>query len=388
MTRQHIRLKEFDHNIKKYHVPTDEYLRGAPQLNNGRAYCQQTDENGFIKTGNCFSPDFTIAVVGDSFVENIFVDELSRFESVLERRFLLCGRRVKVINAEVSGMTGLTAFNLILNKLVCIKPDLVIFVQPSNDFSALLYAKGYFNDSKRYANLVPPQEKQATIYETINENKIQIYNNIVLLSQVCKLYDINLIIATCAANSSKRQLAMMNNIIREESTKLGYQILDLDKILIRSEAFYYDKCHLNENGSNRLAEVIFEFIANNECDFMRKTPVRNVILQEQNLSICDNGKIYIDLKSNRVAGVESWLSLITRPKDYNSIYNISSCCCLFKSKIKEYKFEIHGISNRSMQQSFALNDFDSGSYCMCLKLTDELPYVFEEFRLFSLIDKN
>lgn len=85
MTRQHIRLKEFDHNIKKYHVPTDEYLRGAPQLNNGRAYCQQTDENGFIKTGNCFSPDFTIAVVGDSFVENIFVDELSRFESVLER---------------------------------------------------------------------------------------------------------------------------------------------------------------------------------------------------------------------------------------------------------------------------------------------------------------
>ena len=388
MTRQHIRLKEFDHNIKKYHVPTDEYLRGAPQLNNGRAYCQQTDENGFIKTGNCFNPDFTIAIVGDSFVENIFVDELSRFESVLERRFLSGGRRVKVINAGVSGMTGLTAFNLILNKLVCIKPNLIIFVQPSNDFSALLYAKGYFNDSKRYANLVPPQEKQAIIYETINENKIQIYNNIVLLSQVCKLYNINLVIATCAANSSKRQLAMMNNIIREESMNFGYQILDLDKILVKGEAFYYDKCHLNENGSKRLAEVIFEFITENEYDFMRKVPVRNILLQERNLSICDDGKIYIDLKGNRESSVESWLSLVTKPRDYNSSYNILSCYCLFKSELEEYKFEICGISNRSMQQSFALNDFYSGSYCMCLELTDELPYVFEDFRLYSVIDKN
>lgn len=52
MTRQHIRLKEFDHNITKVHVPTEAYLWGASQLDKLRAYYQHTDNDGFIKTGN------------------------------------------------------------------------------------------------------------------------------------------------------------------------------------------------------------------------------------------------------------------------------------------------------------------------------------------------
>ena len=118
-------------------------------------------------------------------------------------------------------------------------------MQPSNDFSALLYEDGYFNDSNRFANLVPPKDTHKPIFETINENKAQIYKNIVLMSKLCELYGMKLIIATCAANSSKRQLAMMNNIIRDQEVNLCYQMIDLDKILDKGAKYYYDRCHLN-----------------------------------------------------------------------------------------------------------------------------------------------
>lgn len=252
MTRQNIRLKEFDHNIKKIQIPSEAYLRNAPQLEEDRAYFMSTDENGFIKTGNYFSPEFTIVVVGDSFVENVFIDELSRFESVLERKFIDSGSKIKVINAGVSGMTGLGALNLILNKIVKLKPDLIIFVQPSIDFSALLFETGYFNDSKLFANLIPPGELEKPLYETIQTNCKQIYNNISLISKVCHLYEIDLMIATCASDSSRRQLLMMNSILRDEALNLDYELLDLDVIFEKGSRNFYDRQHLNKNGARKL----------------------------------------------------------------------------------------------------------------------------------------
>lgn len=286
MTKQNIRLKEFDHNVNKIHIPSDSYLRGAPQLDKNRAYFMSTDENGFISTGNSFIQDFTIAIVGDSFVENVFVDEISRFESILERKFLSNGLRVKVINAGVSGMTGLSAFNLILNKLIKIKPSIVIFVQPSIDFSALLFKNGYFNDSKLFANLVPPKEIEKPVFETIFENKHQIYCNLVLLSTLCELNKIDLIVATCASDSSKRQLYMMNSILREERQNLKYKLLDLDKIFEKGNANFYDRQHLNKNGSEKLAEVLFTFIIENFELGTKKH--KNLLLKEYPIQIAKN----------------------------------------------------------------------------------------------------
>lgn len=385
MTRQQIRLKEFDHNITKVHVPTDAYLMNAPLLDKDRAYYQQTDENGFIETGNYFDAEYAIAVVGDSFVENIFVDESSRFESVLERKFLASGRRVKVINAGVSGMTGLSAFNLILNKIVKIKPNIIIFIEPSNDFSALLYKDGYFNDSKLHSNLVPPRNRQSQIYETINENKRQISNNIVLLNKVCELYDIKLVIATCASNSSKRQLAMMNNIIREESAKLNFLMVDLDNILIKSNKFYYDKCHLNESGSSYLADVIFNFLKDNRC--LKNISKNDINFSEQvfDLSFESDELIKIDLGSGKCDNVESWISITTIPKELNVSYfleELSICLC---NGFKYYKLSTVGASNKILEKTLPLNNCDPGVYTVKFENIDELPFVVNNIRLFKVI---
>lgn len=390
MTKQNIRLKEFDHNVNKIHIPSDSYLRGAPQLDKNRAYFMSTDENGFISTGNSFIQDFTIAIVGDSFVENVFVDEISRFESILERKFLSNGLRVKVINAGVSGMTGLSAFNLILNKLIKIKPTIVIFVQPSIDFSALLFKNGYFNDSKLFANLVPPKEIEKPVFETIFENKHQIYCNLVLLSTLCELNKIDLIVATCASDSSKRQLYMMNSILREERQNLKYKLLDLDKIFEKGNANFYDRQHLNKNGSEKLAEVLFTFIIENFELGTKKH--KNLLLKEYPIQIAKNFNRQFSQFQLTGGGenalVESWLSITTSPLIPDNKNEVKEILLHIESKHEKinFPFSINVPLNKTLQQTLDLSRCYPGTYSLSVINFDQLPVSINDCRVYSIVN--
>ena len=390
MTRQNIRLKEFDHNVNRIHTPSDTYLKGAPQLDKNRAYFMSTDENGFISTGNSFVQDFTIAIVGDSFVENVFVDEILRFESILERKFLCCGLRVKVINAGVSGMTGLSAFNLTLNKLIKIKPNIIVFVQPSIDFSALLFKNGYFNDSKLFANLVPSTEIEKPVFETKYENKHQIYNNLVLLSTICELNKIDLIVATCASDSSKRQLNMMNSILREESQRLKYKLLDLDQIFEKGNANFYDRQHLNKNGSKNLAEVLFTFVIENFELTAKKH--NNLLLKEYPIQISKN--FNQEFSQFQLFGrgenerVESWLSITTIPRMTDAQSEINKILIHIESEHGEmnFPFSINVPSNKALQQTLDLSRCRPGIYCLSVINFDQLPVSIEDCIVYSIVD--
>lgn len=385
MTRQHIRLKEFDHNINKIHVPSESYLTGAPQLDKNKAYYMCTDDNGFISTGNYFKSDLTIAVVGDSFVENIFVDELDRFESILERRFLKEGKRLKVLNAGVSGMTGLSACNLILNKIVRIKPDILIFVQPSIDFSTLLFKDGYFNDSKLFSNLVPPRETQIPIYETIFQNVHQIYNNIALISRICELNKINLIISTCASNSSKRQLSMMNSIVRDNADNFGYSLLDLDKILEKSDKYFYDKQHLNADGAEQLSKILYEYLLDNS-KFIFSTH-DGFKFKETSVNLSLSNKTKIELFSNKDKRVESWLYIVSEPNKNDSSNGIFKIDISFTSADgQEYIKTIDAIGNKILKQSINLGNLKAGVYSVGLKMQSDLPITVNDCKLFTIID--
>lgn len=260
--KRHIRLKEFCANIEKLHIPTEKYLNNSPQLNRKQVYYQRTDNNGFIETNFKFNSKKNVVIIGDSFIENIFVDESKRISSVIERYFLESNLRVKVWNAGVSGSTGLGLLNVILNKIVFIKPDLIIFCQPSCDFSALLYENGYYNNSKYFANICPQRDEEKVRYDTISENAYQIYNNIKLLSTACELYRIELCISTCCSISSKRQLKIMNDVIRDNKYICNYDTIDLDISIPKTADFFYDKQHLNERGSSLVGKLYFEYINN------------------------------------------------------------------------------------------------------------------------------
>ena len=260
MAKRSIRLKEFSGNLNKIHIPSESYLRASPSLKKNQAYLQKTDADGLMTTSYQFKHDYHIIMIGDSFVENLFVDESKRITHYLEKSFLQLQKKIKIDNAGVSGSTGLNLLNTIINKLVFIKPDLIIYVQPSCDFAALIYEKGYSNDSKFFSNLVPSTDQDKFKYETISENSYQIFNNISILSKVCEINNIDLCIATCCSNSSKRQLKIMNDIIRENSNILNYNLIDLDNLVPRNSDIFYDKQHITEQGSKFIADILFSYI--------------------------------------------------------------------------------------------------------------------------------
>lgn len=260
MAKRSIRLKEFSKNIKKVHIPTASYLEASPSLKKNQAYSQTTDSDGLMTTSYQFKHDYHVIMIGDSFVENIFVDESKRMTNYLEKSFLQHQKKIKINNAGVSGSTGLNLLNTVINKLVFIKPDLIIYVQPSCDFAALTYEKGYGNDSKFFSNLIPSSGKDEFKYETILENSYQILNNISVLSKVCEVNNIDLCIATCCSNSSKHQLKIMNDIIREKHHLLNYDLIDLDSLVPRSSDIFYDKQHITEHGSRFIADILFPYI--------------------------------------------------------------------------------------------------------------------------------
>ncbi|WP_273392770.1 SGNH/GDSL hydrolase family protein [Actinobacillus porcinus] len=260
MTKRNIRLKEFSGHLNKIHIPSETYLKASPALKKNQAYSQKTDANGLMTTPYQFKHDYHVILIGDSFVENLFVDESKRITNYLEKSFLQHTKKIKIDNAGVSGATGLNLLNTVINKLVFIKPDLIIYVQPSCDFAALIYEKGYYNDSQFFSNLVPSTNQDKPKYETISENSYQIFNNISILSKVCEVNNIELCIATCCSNSSKRQLKMMNDIIRENSHILGYDLIDLDNLIPRNSDIFYDKQHITEQGSKFIADILYSYI--------------------------------------------------------------------------------------------------------------------------------
>lgn len=309
MVKRSIRIKEFKPNIEKIHIPSDEYLKKSPTLNPKQAYFHRTDKNGFTASHLFVEGEnsYNVVIIGDSFIENIFVDESKRICSLIEQKFLESGKKIKILNAGVSGATGLNLLNTVLNKIVFLKPDLIIFVQPCCDFSALQYKDGYFNDSKLFSNLLPSNNSEKPYFETIEDNAYQIFNNITVLSKICEINKIKLCIATCCSISSKRQLKMMNDIIRNNS-KNGYDILDLDYLIPRSEEYFYDKAHLNSNGSDLLSEIIYQYIDKNinylkeiinfnsqKIEFQRNV-INDSINQSNKVTIKNSNNLSLSLK--------------------------------------------------------------------------------------------
>ncbi len=259
LTKRSIRLKEFVPYSEKIHIPSKQYLMRASQINPNQAFFQRADKYGLMQNHLHMTSDKKVVILGDSFIENIFVDESKRITARMEEYFLFSNMKVQVLNAGLSGATGLGLLNNLLNKIICIKPDIIIFSQPSIDFTALLYEKGYYNDSTLYGNIQPFNNTDSTIFETIQDNINQLSMIVSMVANLCHTQKIKLFFSTCCSNSSKRQLKMMNDVIRNNQ-HLGYDVIDLDNIITKGELYFYDKQHLNEKGSDYVAKVYFDNI--------------------------------------------------------------------------------------------------------------------------------
>ncbi len=114
-----------------------------------KVYKVEIDENGFIKPSKKYDhPDLAIVFLGGSSTECMFMDEENRFPyvvgTILEQQ---TGRKINSYNGGLSGNNSLHAIDILVNKVVPLKPRLVVFMENINDLSTLLYQGTYWSSN-------------------------------------------------------------------------------------------------------------------------------------------------------------------------------------------------------------------------------------------------
>ena len=144
--RRYINLREYQPFLDVVDIPPDKALREADGLEK-KAYRVRTDANGFILPYHQYAkPDFTLVFLGASTTACIYVDEESRFPflvgNLLEQK---TGKRVTSYNSGVGGNNSLHSLDLLLNKIIPLKPNVVVMMHNINDLVALIYDQTYWS---------------------------------------------------------------------------------------------------------------------------------------------------------------------------------------------------------------------------------------------------
>jgi len=128
-----------------------------------KPYRLRVDRQGFIMPAKIHDrPDLSIVFLGGSTTECVYVDEDNRFPylsgRLLERQTHL---KVNSYNAGRSGNNTLHCINVLVNKVVNLKPDIVVLMENINDLAILMYDQTYWNDHPSRSPLIekPPAFK-------------------------------------------------------------------------------------------------------------------------------------------------------------------------------------------------------------------------------------
>jgi lysophospholipase L1-like esterase len=136
-----------------------------------RPYIIRVDENGFIMPAKVHEhPDLTLVFLGGSTTEDIYDDENNRFPylagHLLEES---TGLRVNSYNAAKSGNDSLHSLDVLLNKVLPLKPDLVAMMHNINDLSILLFEKSYWNRNPSRSPLIEKKPDWRTVGKNLEE---------------------------------------------------------------------------------------------------------------------------------------------------------------------------------------------------------------------------
>jgi lysophospholipase L1-like esterase len=146
--RRYINLREVPPRIDTMAVPTDKEVRTSDGLVQ-KPYRVRTDANGLMLPYNHYEkPDLTLVFLGGSTTFCLYVDEDQRYPSlvgqVLEQK---TGKKITSINSGVGGNNSLHSIDILLNKIIPIRPDVVVMMQNINDLATLIYDKNYWGQN-------------------------------------------------------------------------------------------------------------------------------------------------------------------------------------------------------------------------------------------------
>lgn len=273
-TRRSISLKEYGVSCDFLERPYNEVLEKSDKTLINKKYRIRTDKNGFIISNDINDKSkYKIFCLGDSFVENKYVDEDKRLCSQLETYlYKKTDIPICIKNCGMSGSNTLNLYNLFINKIIPQKPLCVLFFTTLMDISIACLDEGYWNFYKNHSNLYLQKDlpkkwnKEANFdnYEKILELFIKSSN----------IFKINFCIVTaCYRNKyddfSKKIFKSsqhfqesiayrkeLNTITKNCALKnnIDNNLFDIEPDINENfNKLFYDNSHLNEFGSHFLA---------------------------------------------------------------------------------------------------------------------------------------
>ena len=277
--------------------------------------------NGFIKPSKRYAdPDLSLVFLGGSTTECMFMEEENRFPyvvgAILERE---TGKRINAYNGGLSGNNSLHAIDLLVNKVIPLKPRVVVFMENINDLSTLLYEKTYWNKNnvrapietlvkgkligkmlkevlipnlneawRNFTRTVWPQEEDE--FAQAHKQKLTLDRdglarefamNLQMFVDICRDRSITPVLMTqgnritakpdpvvatyigqysrdtgVAYQDFKAVYDRFNDTIRQVGQKNGVLVIDLAKEVPPDKEHFYDMVHFNDAGSIYAAKII------------------------------------------------------------------------------------------------------------------------------------
>jgi hypothetical protein len=165
-----IKLREFNPLYRDILVPNADALHDSDSLVQ-KPYALRVDRQGFIMPSKVHDhPDLTIAFLGGSTTECVYVEEQNRFP-YLAGRLLENQTRLKVnsYNAGRSGNNTLHCLNILLNKVVNLRPEVVVLMENINDLAILMYDKTYWNSNPSRSPLIEKKPNFKTVSKDLEQ---------------------------------------------------------------------------------------------------------------------------------------------------------------------------------------------------------------------------
>lgn len=319
--QRYIRLKEhkpfFSHNI----IPSKRDMENSDSLVI-KNYLLRIDENGFILPSKIYdNPDLNIVFLGGSTTECTFVSEKIRFPYLVGRIIEeKTGLKVNSFNSGVSGNDSLHSIDILLNKALPMKPNIVVMMHNVNDLSTLILEKSYWNNNPTRSAIVGEDNpfrgslakikntlipnlyvvlknilhtgQQAGEFDHVKGNKIQLNknyllnefkNNLRIFISISKIKGVTPVLMTQANRLKdnpdklieklmshfekdyqftykeyKEVYDLFNQAIREVGRENNVLVIDLAKKVPQEKEYIFDIAHFNDNGSKFVAEIISE----------------------------------------------------------------------------------------------------------------------------------
>ena len=153
--RRYINLREFPPLLDTVEIPQTKSVNEADGLVQ-KEYRIRTDSHGFILPYKRYpKPDATLVFLGGSTTVCMFMEEEDRFPylvgNMLEKE---TGVKVTSINSGVNGNNTLHSLDILLNKVIPLKPDLAVMMENINDLIVLIYDRTYWNHNPSKAPIV------------------------------------------------------------------------------------------------------------------------------------------------------------------------------------------------------------------------------------------